>query len=78
MVVQLVSYSPTEEVEITRGENAGLTTTYHNIVRSWQQVADWSGAEAFEAQVTPGVDLPHVVIVQASDFGAILGAVALD
>ena len=78
MVVQLVTYSPMEDVEITRGENAGLTTTYHNVVRSWQVVSDWSGAATFEAQVTAGGDLPHVVIVQASGHGAILGALRLE
>ncbi len=78
MVVQLVSYSPMEQVEITRGENAGLTTDYYNIVRSWQVVSDWSGAEAFTAQVAAGGDMPHVVIVQAAGHGAILGAARLD
>ena len=78
MVVQVVTYMPEHSVEITRGENAGLTTVYHNIVQSWQPVADWSGAAPFEAQVMPTSDLPHVVIVQASGNGAILGAARLD
>ena len=78
MVVQLVTYSPEEEVEITRGENAGLSTTYHNVVRTWQVVSDWSGAQAFEAQVTPNSDMPHVVIVQTNGHGAILGAARLN
>jgi hypothetical protein len=78
MVVQVVTYSPREQVEITRGENAGLTTTYHNVVRSWQVVADWSGAASFEAQVVPREDMPHVVIVQEDGYGPILGAYRLD
>ncbi|WP_224815190.1 thioredoxin family protein [Hasllibacter sp. MH4015] len=78
MVVQVVTYSPHEVVEITRGENAGLTVDYHNIVRSWQVVSDWSGATPFEAQVMPTGDMPHVVIVQADGHGAILGAARLD
>lgn len=78
MVVQVVTYSPQEQVEITRGENAGMITNYHNIVRSWQVVANWSGASAFEAQVTPADDMPHVVIVQADGYGAIMGAARLD
>ncbi len=78
MVVQVVTYLPMQEVEITRGENAGLSTAYHNIVQSWQAVAEWSGADAFEAQVTAAGDMPHVVIVQASGHGAILGAARLD
>ncbi len=78
MVVQIVTYSPMEEVAITRGENSGLTTAYYNIVRSWQVMSDWSGAEVFEAQVTAGGNLPHVVIIQTSGNGAILGAARLE
>ncbi|OAN77115.1 hypothetical protein A8B78_14760 [Jannaschia sp. EhC01] len=78
MVVQVVTYSPEEHVDITRGENAGLSTAYHNVVRSWQVVSDWSGAQAFEAEVRPTGELPHVVIVQTDGFGAILGAARLD
>ncbi|WP_461425476.1 DUF1223 domain-containing protein [Gymnodinialimonas sp.] len=78
MIVQVVTYSPQEHVDITRGENAGLSTAYHNVVRSWQVVADWSGAQAFEAQVLPTGDMPHVVIVQTDGHGAILGAARLD
>ncbi|MDZ4135620.1 MAG: DUF1223 domain-containing protein, partial [Paracoccaceae bacterium] len=36
--VQLVRYLPSEDVEIRRGENAGRTITYHNIVTSWQVI----------------------------------------
>lgn len=78
MVVQVVTYSPLEQVEIGHGENAGLSAAYHNVVRSWQVVSDWSGASAFEAQVTPTGDLRHAVIVQADGHGAILGATRLD
>lgn len=78
MVVQVVTYSPSEEVEIARGENAGLTTRYHNIVRSWQVVSDWSGGAPFEARIDPVADMPHVVIVQSEGYGAILGAAQLN
>ncbi|MEJ6388979.1 DUF1223 domain-containing protein [Gymnodinialimonas ulvae] len=78
MVVQVVTFVPEEHVEITRGENAGLTTVYHNIVQSWQAVAEWSGTDTFDAQVIPTGDMRHVVIVQATDHGAIMGAARLD
>jgi hypothetical protein len=78
MVVQLVTFSPLEEVEITHGENAGLSVDYHNIVRSWQVVGDWTGAAPFEAQITASTDLQHAVIVQTEGYGAILGAARLD
>ena len=33
-------------VEITRGENRGHTFTYHNIVRRWVKLGEWTGAAA--------------------------------
>lgn len=78
MVVQVVTYSPAEEVAISRGENAGLSVNYHNVVRSWQVVAEWSGAADFDAQVVPSSDIPHVVIVQAGSHGPILAAERLN
>ena len=78
MVVQIVTYQPHEEVHIAHGENAGHTMEYHNVVTSWQIVGEWSGASPFEARVEPSEDVPHVVIVQAAENGAILGAARLD
>lgn len=78
MVVQVVTYIPMQQVEITRGENAGRLAEYHNIVTTWQVVAEWAGARPFEAEIASGGDVPHVVIVQSQDHGAILGAAQLD
>jgi len=39
--VQLVRYKPQETVNIERGENAGKTVTYHNIVTSWEGLGNW-------------------------------------
>ncbi len=33
-------------VAIGRGENGGRTVTYHNVVRRWVKLGDWSGAQA--------------------------------
>jgi hypothetical protein len=30
-------------VVITRGENRGKTITYHNVVRSWTRIGEWTG-----------------------------------
>lgn len=78
MVVQLVAYSPSETVEIKRGENAGRTVEYRNVVMHWQVVAEWSGARVFSAEITPIADLSHAVIVQTAGHGAILGAARLE
>ena len=32
------------EVAIGRGENSGQTVTYHNVVRSWVKLGEWTGA----------------------------------
>jgi hypothetical protein len=76
--VQLVRYRPSETVSIERGENAGRTVTYHNIVTSWQALGDWSGSEPLAIDVTaPGSD-PAVVIVQKPGPSAILAAARVD
>jgi hypothetical protein len=74
MLVQLVSYTPHAEVPIERGERAGTVGEHYNVVTSWQVVGDWDGARPFTFTVVPQDDSPHVVIVQESGHGSILGA----
>jgi hypothetical protein len=33
-------------VEVGRGENSGRAITYHNVVRSWMKLGDWTGTDA--------------------------------
>lgn len=77
-VVQIVRYMPEATVRIERGENAGRTVTYHNIVTSWEPVAEWAGAEplAMVADV-PGDD-GVVVILQEPGPAQILAAARAD
>ncbi len=75
--VLLVVFDPTKTVAIKRGENAGRTITYHNVVRKIVRLGRWTGkAESFTAPVPPGGG--HcAVLVQAGtrdEPGAILGA----
>ena len=35
----------TVPVEIGRGENSGRTVTYHDVVRRWLKLGDWTGTE---------------------------------
>ncbi len=51
MQVQLVRYSPRQSVAIKRGENAGKTIKYHNIVLDWSVVGKWDGRAPFMAEV---------------------------
>jgi hypothetical protein len=68
-------------VAIGRGENHGHTITYHNVVRRWIKVGEWTGGvETWQFPLkdaeTDGVD-ELVAVVQsgtAQSPGAILGA----
>jgi len=77
----LVLYSGVEEVSIKRGENAGRTIRYHNVVREMSPIGMWHG-EAMS------VDLPKsdvmgrgydgcAVLLQAGSAGPIIGAATL-
>ncbi|QYK39942.1 MAG: DUF1223 domain-containing protein [Paracoccaceae bacterium] len=75
--VQLVRYRPKAQVDIARGENAGHSITYHNIVTSWQLVGEWRATAPLTLTTpSPGSD-PAVVIVQDEGPGAVLAAVEL-
>ncbi len=74
MRVQLVRFRPAEQVAILRGENAGRTITYRNVVTGWQQIGEWSGAEPLRMDApVPGSD-GVVVVIQADDAGPVLAA----
>lgn len=72
--VQLVRYKSEDSVKITRGENAGRTVTYHNIVTSWQVVGDWDGSAPLQLETEYLKGNHGVVILQAEGPAAILAA----
>jgi hypothetical protein len=76
--VQLVRYKPAETVRIERGENAGKTITYTNIVTAWDRVGDWSGQEPMELTAPFEGQEPGAVIVQTQGPAAILAAARVD
>jgi len=78
LLIQVVRYTPQEDVAIRRGENANHTYTYYNIVRDWQIVAEWSDQDELSIAIEPSGSEPHVVIVQEQGFGPILAAARLD
>lgn len=65
-MVQLVRYKPSATVDILRGENAGRTVTYKNIVTSLTGIAEWDGRAPVTLSVDLDGDAPAVVIVQES------------
>jgi hypothetical protein len=78
LTVNLVRYVPSETVAIERGENAGRTLTYHNIVTEFMTLGDWDGAEPLEMEATVAGSEPLAVFVQQEGPGAILAAARLD
>lgn len=77
VVLQVVRYRPDEVVEINRGENAGRTLHYANVVEAWKAVARWDGAEPLVVSVEDADGTPIVAIVQQSGPGAIIAAAQL-
>jgi len=74
LVVQLVRYHPKETVAIRRGENAGKTISYVNIVSSVKVIGRWNGASPLAMSTAAVGDEAAVVIIQRDHFGPILAA----
>lgn len=77
LVVQVVRYLPARSVEIVRGENAGRTLTYSNIVSGWDKIADWDGSDPLSVAVELGDDGPVAVLLQEPGPGTIVAAATL-
>lgn len=77
VVVQVVRYIPQVSRDIRRGENAGKTIVYHNVVTSWQDVARWNTSAPLSLQVSLSGDSPVAVIIQDGADGPVLGAAQL-
>lgn len=75
--VDLVRYRPSATVNIDRGENAGRTMTYHNVVTHWENLAQWTATRPFEMTTPMNGTEPAVVVVQAEGPSEVLAAVEL-
>ena len=79
--VLLFRYDRRTTVEIARGENAGKTLTYHNVVREIRRLDTWNGEDL--SVMLPVGDLKTggrdgcAVIVQHEGNGSIIGAARL-
>ncbi|WP_241524105.1 DUF1223 domain-containing protein [Oceaniglobus indicus] len=78
MWVQVAVFIPRETVHIERGENAGKTVVYSNIVRSLDKVGDWDGTAPLSIAVDAPADAPLAVIIQRADYGPVLAAARLN
>ncbi|MBC7164470.1 MAG: DUF1223 domain-containing protein [Roseovarius sp.] len=71
LVVQLVRYLPERTVTIARGENAGRTVTYVNIVTELTELAEWDTLAPLELAIDWPQGVPAAVILQHPGFGPI-------
>ena len=76
-VVQVATVTPSATVDIRRGENAGRTLEYHNIVRKLIEIGEWNGRGTYRASLKVPDGVRVVVFVQQSTSGPILGAAQL-
>lgn len=76
--VQLVRYMPEATVTIERGENAGRTITYHNIVTSWEGLGDWDGDAPLEISAEFAGEDRGAVILQSGGPAEILAAARVE
>ncbi|MBL3570444.1 DUF1223 domain-containing protein [Rhodovulum sp. BSW8] len=76
-VLQIVRYQPEQLVDIERGENAGKSLLYTNIVDAWTPVARWNGADPLSMSIEAAGGEPVVAILQRPGPGEILAAARL-
>jgi hypothetical protein len=79
--VWLCSLLKAAPVAIGRGENRGRTVTYHNVVRRWLKLGDWTGTDrSWDIPIsdveTDGIDAAAVMVQEGTHDkpGVILGA----
>lgn len=78
VLIQLVRYLPLATVEITRGENAGQTLAYANVVTSWQLLGRWDGLAPLVMESSIAGTDRAAIVVQEQGPGLILAAAQLD
>ncbi len=78
LIVQLVRYRPESTVEIKRGENAGRTLSYANVVTELTKIGEWNPAQPLSIDVPVSGDLPAVVLIQHYEHGPMEAAVKVD
>lgn len=76
--VWLAVVQPEATVAVRGGENGGRKLTYHNVVRDFTSVGNWSGAASTikiaESSLNRAPDQQVIVLLQGSKNGLIIGA----
>ncbi|MFT4962098.1 MAG: hypothetical protein ACI92Z_003194 [Paracoccaceae bacterium] len=78
LMVQLVRYTPSHEIDITRGENAGKRMKYTNVVDDLSVIGRWNGRTPLKLTARLDDNSPAVVLVQYKGPGAIVAAVRVN
>lgn len=76
-IVQLVRFTPQETIAILRGENAGRTLSYSNVVKHWTVLGRWDGRSRLSLQAEASGNDAVAVIIQQGANGPIVGAAQL-
>jgi len=71
-VVQVARFRPEATVEVRRGENAGRTLDYTNVVTQMEPVADWDMAAPLALNLPLEGDLPAAVLIQRGRHGPVM------
>lgn len=72
VVVQVARFLPERTVRIKRGENAGKTLDYHNIVDLWAEIGRWNGRGTYSATAKVAGDEPVAIVLQEAGHGPVL------
>lgn len=75
--VMLAQFTAAAEVGIDRGENAGKTFVYHNVVTDLRDIGRWDGTGSQTMRVS-GTTGPVAVFLQRGETGVILAGAKLD
>lgn len=74
LIVQMVQFVPRNEVAITRGENAGHTFSYANVVTDLVELGRWDRNAPLALKARVSEDAHIAVILQRPGFGMIEAA----
>jgi len=81
--VWLCGVKKASAVQIGRGENRGRTVTYHNVVRGWRRLGEWTGKSASwtvsRSDLKASVDEATVILQESPNGhpGRVLGAASI-
>lgn len=74
VVVQLVRFEPQQTVDIKRGENAGKSLSYANIVTGITALREWDGEGTLDFSARMAGDEPGVILIQGVAHGPVMAA----